>query len=189
MIRALRPQLSLYEPAPKKQTGMTTRIRKIKLPERDIQVGIVELLEYLDILHSVTDASNVFGPDGQPRKRKSNIRVGWPDTTAAVLGYLLCLETKTSSGHLSRDQRHVRDAVLADGGFYFVVRSDIEALRAVRSVFRAVLLRLSGDELVARLPRIEALERKLRTWENAFGGVDGMRPRAEMIINQPKGTQ
>lgn len=52
---------------------------------------------------------------------------GWPDLTLVVRGRLYAMECKTDRGTLSKAQKAVRDALVAQGVPYAVVRSADDA--------------------------------------------------------------
>ena len=101
------------------------------LREEHIQQAILDLLALLEIPHSVTDASRVFGPDGRPRKSK--VSKGWFDITGCMPdGRFLGIEVKTKTGSQSPEQRAVAAKIAAFGGLAVVVRSAQEMFEILK---------------------------------------------------------
>ena len=72
--------------------------------ERQIQNSICEILDYLKLPYSITDASRVYGADG--RVRRSKVATGWPDITGCLMaGRFFCIEVKRAKGKLSAEQK------------------------------------------------------------------------------------
>lgn len=74
--------------------------------EREIQASICELLDFLALPYSVTDASRSYGVDG--RVRGSKVRKGWPDITGCFAnGQLFAIEVKKPGGRVSAEQKEM----------------------------------------------------------------------------------
>lgn len=77
--------------------------RKYTYHEARLQGGIVAMLEWLGIFHTVTDASRSWGPDGKPRRSK--VDKNWPDITIVFDGGTAgFIETKSKQGRVSQGQ-------------------------------------------------------------------------------------
>jgi len=90
--------------------------------EADIQKGICELLELMQIPFSVTDASRSFGPDGKPRRGK--VRKSWPDLIGCLPGgRMLAVEVKTATGGFQPGQEEMLERLGKQGALVIVARS------------------------------------------------------------------
>ena len=106
----------------------------------EIQDAVCDVLKLYKIVHSVTDASRTFGPDGKPRKSK--VEPGWPDITACIRAYgadpgrFVGLEVKTQSDRQSKKQRDCARSIYEAGGMYFIVRSTAICLLILEQWFK-----------------------------------------------------
>jgi hypothetical protein len=90
--------------------------------EAQIQAGIVELLSWLKLPFSVTDASRVWGKDGKPRASK--VATGWPDITGCLpSGQFMAIEVKGSKGRLKPAQKETLERLRASGAAVLVAHS------------------------------------------------------------------
>lgn len=128
-------------------TGPAPRRRN---PEADIQRTIVKLLQAVlprgAIIHHSRNEERGGGDDA---RRRQGIALGmgvWPGFSDLIVlseGRVLFLEVKAARGRLSEAQEEFRDAVLAQGHAWALVRSADEALAAVEgNGFRTRLARV-----------------------------------------------
>jgi ribosome biogenesis protein Nip4 len=95
--------------------------------ERQIQNSICEILDYLKLPYSVTDASRVYGVDG--RVRRSKVATGWPDITGCLMsGRFFCIEVKKAKGRLSEEQSSTLARLRTAGAAVCVAHSVEEAV-------------------------------------------------------------
>lgn len=116
-------------------------------PEADIQRAIVRDLRLVlprgSILHH--SANEERGGDAKARRRQGILRgmgvhPGFSDLILLQDGRVMFLEVKSKTGTLSPEQRGFRDAVVAQGFAWAVVRSSGEAIDALaRFGFRTLI--------------------------------------------------
>ena len=95
--------------------------------EAEIQAGIIELLSWLRLPHSVTDASRAFGRDGRPRASK--VAKGWPDITGVLpSGRMFAIEVKAYKGRLKAAQAETIERLRASGAAVLVAKSVDDAV-------------------------------------------------------------
>jgi|ERR1051326_6425768 hypothetical protein len=91
--------------------------------EADIQLAIRELLTYMGIPHSITDASRTWSEKGRVAKPK--VDQGWPDLSGTIpwvpnRGISLYIETKAARTGFQPGQRE-RHAMLRKAGAIVLV--------------------------------------------------------------------
>lgn len=101
--------------------------------ERIVRKAICDFLKLVRIVHSVTDATQPFGPDGTPRRSK--VHPGWPDIVGVLApqGRFLGIEVKTSYGRVSTVQRATLDALANSGAIVGVCRNVDDVARLLTS--------------------------------------------------------
>lgn len=115
--------------------------------ERDIQASICGLLEWLQVMYSVTDASRVYAKDGTVRRSK--VRTGWPDVTMVLPGGRAAFfELKDAKGRVSPEQAATITRLRAAGAWVDVVRSLDDAVFCLR------LWLPPGSDAAERLERL-----------------------------------
>lgn len=94
--------------------------------EADIQLAIRELLTYMGIPHSLTDASRTWSERGKVAKPK--VDQGWPDLSGTIpwvpnRGISLYIETKAARTGYQPGQRECHEALRKAGAIVIVPRS------------------------------------------------------------------
>lgn len=109
-------------PAPKQERREAAAYQQTA-PEAAIQAAICEWLDLRLIPYSVTDASRVFGRDGQPRRSKVN--KSWPDISGVLppSGRALYIECKSATGRFQPGQKQMLARLRAAGALVIVARS------------------------------------------------------------------
>jgi hypothetical protein len=98
-LRWTEEELALHE---RKKNG-ARKSRTAARPEAGIVEAICGWLELAGLPWTLTDASRVWGPEGEVRASK--VREGWPDITAVGPdGRLVAIECKSERGKLSPEQ-------------------------------------------------------------------------------------
>ena len=107
----------------KKQAHISTEEYQKSATHKQIEAGIEEYMNWMQVEGTHTDASMPFGKDGQPRPGK--VKVGWPDRTYVLKphGKMFCIEIKTEIDKLSDEQVTVISSIIASGGIVVVARS------------------------------------------------------------------
>ncbi|MFB2533055.1 VRR-NUC domain-containing protein [Paracoccus sp. p3-h83] len=107
-------------------------------PEADLQRAVVQALRFAlprsAIIHHCANEVTEPGPRGAKRQAilvGMGVRPGFADLMVLCDGRILFLELKSSKGQLSPDQEAFRDAVLAQGHGWALVRSLDDALGAL----------------------------------------------------------
>lgn len=99
---------------------------KLLAKEADIQLAIVQLLDYMQIPNSPTDASRVWSKSGGVRKSK--VKPGWPDVSATISfghhkGRSLYIETKAERTGFQPGQKECHAELRRAGAIVLVPRS------------------------------------------------------------------
>jgi hypothetical protein len=93
-------------------------------PEKEVQRSICEVLGLLGIVHTVTDASAVFGFYGE---RRQQVRKDWPDITGVLPGgRALFIECKSLTGRASEGQKAMIETLNKQGALAIIARSGAE---------------------------------------------------------------
>src|ERR1041385_2391424 len=104
------------------------------MTEREIQESICKVLTLYGIVHSVTDASRSFTPDGGAR---SKVRKHWPDVTAVLPGgRALFIECKTAKGKATPGQLAMLDRLQKQGAVAVIARSGFEVHALLKELLR-----------------------------------------------------
>ncbi|HRA55631.1 MAG TPA: hypothetical protein PLQ83_18375 [Thermoflexales bacterium] len=107
-------------------------------PEADLQRAVVRALRFAlprtAIIHHCANEVTESGPRGAKRQAilvGMGVHAGFADLMVICEGRVLFLELKAPKGRLRPDQEGFRDAVLAQGFGWVLVRSLDDALRAL----------------------------------------------------------
>ena len=107
-------------------------------PEADLQRAVVQALRFAlprtAIIHHCANEVTESGPRGAKRQAilvGMGVHAGFADLMVICEGRVLFLELKAPKGRLRPDQEGFRDAVLAQGFSWVLVRSLDDALRAL----------------------------------------------------------
>jgi len=107
-------------------------------PEADLQRAVVRVLRFAlprtAILHHCVNEVTEAGPRGAKRQAilvGMGVHAGFADLVILCEGRVLFLELKAPKGRLRPDQEAFRDAVLAQGFSWALVRSLDDALGAL----------------------------------------------------------
>lgn len=107
-------------------------------PEADLQRAVVRALRFAlprtAIIHHCANEVTELGPRGAKRQAilvGMGVHAGFADLMVICEGRVLFLELKAPKGRLRPDQEGFRDAVLAQGFGWVLVRSLDDALRAL----------------------------------------------------------
>ena len=118
--------------------------------EADIQTGIRELLTYMGIPHSITDAARSWTQDGRVASKK--VDDGWPDLSAVIpfgplRGIALFIETKSARGGYQPGQRECHAMLRAAGAVVLVPRSIADFARKMieSGIDHNLLRQVSGE--------------------------------------------
>ena len=108
------------------------------IPEADLQRAVVQALRFAlprtAIIHHCANEVTDAGPRGAKRQAilvGMGVLAGFADLMVLHDGRVLFLELKAPKGHLRPDQEAFRDAVLAQGFGWALVRSLDDALGAL----------------------------------------------------------
>ena len=106
--------------------------------EADLQRAVVQALRFIlprtAIIHHCANEVTEPGPRGAKRQAilvGMGVHAGFADLTVLSEGRVLFLELKSQKGRLRADQEAFRDAVLAQGFGWVLVRSLDDALGAL----------------------------------------------------------
>lgn len=94
--------------------------------EADIQKAICDLLDYMRVPNSPTDAARVWSKSGEVRRSK--VKPGWPDISATLSfgpqrGRSLYIETKSARGGFQPGQKETHAELRRAGALVLVPRS------------------------------------------------------------------
>lgn len=100
--------------------------------EADIQLAIRELLTYMGLPHSVTDASRAWSQNGSVAKPK--VAQGWPDISGVIpweslRGIALFIETKAARTRFQPGQEECHESLRRAGAMVIVPHSVEEFAR------------------------------------------------------------
>lgn len=123
-------------PSPQKPTGKSTGTF-FEPVEKDIQKTILEYLDAMRIVHSVTNADRTWGKSGGVRQSK--VTKGWPDVSGVLpvyvsglrIGLSLYIEVKTPTGSISDEQKDTLTRLSQAGALCIVARNLIEVSRII----------------------------------------------------------
>lgn len=117
---------------------MTRPMKRRGTPEADLQRAVVQALRFAlprsAIIHHCANEVTEPGPRGAKRQAilvGMGVHRGFPDLMVISDGRVLFLELKAPKGRLRPDQEAFRDAVLAQGLSWALVRSLDDALGAL----------------------------------------------------------
>jgi hypothetical protein len=116
--------------------GRTVREREpVRRPEDGIKQAIFEWLSVAGLPCAITDASRVWGPDGEVRPSK--VTEGWSDVTAVGLdGRAVLIEVKTEDGDLRAGQRDTLERAHTYGAIAIVARSLEDVVERLEHEYR-----------------------------------------------------
>lgn len=113
-----------------KSTKSLRPAKALKMPKAshaELQGAIEELLGYLQLPFSPTDASRTYGPDGRPRASK--VATGWPDITGCLpSGRLFAIEVKGPRDRIRPAQAATLERLQASGAAVLVAKSVEDAI-------------------------------------------------------------
>jgi hypothetical protein len=109
-----------------------------KESEKTIQKRILNWLKSKDVLHWRQNAGTLFV--GTPGKGGRCIRLGdagLPDIILVVPpnGSMVGLEVKSATGRIRPAQKEFADKLTKNGGSYYIVRSLVDAMNALKEVY------------------------------------------------------
>ena len=124
-------------PAPSSpQRRITAAAFQATASEAEIQQAITDWLTAHHVPHSVTDASRVFGPDGEPRRSK--VEEGWPDITGVLppSGRAFFIECKRATGRFRPGQKPMLARLRAAGALVIIARRPDDVIKEIQSAKR-----------------------------------------------------
>jgi hypothetical protein len=124
------------ERAPSSPYGRTARERgPLRRPEDGIRDAIFDWLQVGGLPCAITDASRVWGPDGEVRESK--VTTSWPDVTAiGVDGRAIVCEVKTEDGDFQPGQKETLEHCARYGAIAIVARSLEDVVERLEHEYR-----------------------------------------------------
>ena len=113
---------------------------KSKVKESQIQRAIIESLRFQKI--ACWRINTVGIPNGSGGFRHNSEMRGMADIAVIYKGLSVWLEVKTSKGKQSQAQFEFQHAVERAGGFYFIVKSVEDSVKAINEVKKQLNMRI-----------------------------------------------